>query len=195
MYGIENVIHKSSVLVNQRTFNTPNTDLLSWIPSCVSSGPSCLTWPLYPSLLPTTPCYILYLLQRSQSEGRSVQLRRWRGASWWNLASSRWRRVESVWEKRQKQNGPQNSSNSEPDWNQKDFFSSTTLALSLFALRLLLLSNPSCVDLVEPSFLMKTLDAEQKAQYLGRGGRDVLGRGLRSQFSHRQTGSGSRELF
>ncbi len=34
----------------------------------------------------------------------------------------------------------------------------------------LLLSNPSLVDLVAPSFLMKT-DAEQKAQYLGRGGR------------------------
>lgn len=48
--------------------------------------------------------------------------------------------------------------------------------------RSLSLISPS-LDLVASSFLMKTLDAEQKAQYLRRGGRDELGRGLGSQLT------------
>lgn len=128
------MIRKSSALVGQRTFNTPNTDLIWSV-----CPPALPVWPVTPSTPPSsraTPIYILYLLLRSQSEGRWVRLRRWRGGSWWNLASSWWRKDWRVCE-REDRGPPKISSNSEPDCKQKVFFfsSSTTPPLSLFALR------------------------------------------------------------
>lgn len=137
MYGIHDrhqkmkkkptaLIYKSSVLVNH-TVSTANTDQLCWIAGRVSSGPSCLT--CGPSTPPTTPSYVPYLLQRSQSEGRWVQLRRRRGGSWWNLASSWWRVCERKernrgweWEREREGERAQISSNSETDWKQEGFF-------------------------------------------------------------------------
>lgn len=54
--------------------------------------------------------------------------------------------------------------------NKEAFVSSTTLPLSLAFT--LLLSSPSLVDLVAPSFLMKTLDAEKLSIWEGAGGMD-----------------------
>lgn len=97
------------------------------------------------------------------------------------------RETEAESEKeREREREPKSPLTQKQTENKKVSSDSTTRLPSLtFAL---LLSSPSLVDLVAPRFPMKTLGAEQKAQYLGRGGRDVPGRGLRSQFSPRLTG-------
>lgn len=96
------------------------------------------------------------------------------------------RETEAESEKeREREREPKSPLTQKQTENKKVSSDSTILPSLTFAL---LLSSPSLVDLVAPRFPMKTLGAEQKAQYLGRGGRDVLGRGLRSQFSPRLTG-------
>lgn len=67
--------------------------------------------------------------------------------------------TKSVWEIKQKERVSEALTNSEPDWQQKDFFlprkSSSLPLCSAFPL----LSNPS---LVAPTFLMKTLHMQNK---------------------------------
>lgn len=150
-------MHQSSPLVNQHTKH--------WICPAV-----CLTCD------PPTPSCILYLLQCRQSGGRRVRLGwRRRGGSWWDQASGRWRRVCERKDRKRGGETDRETLEFQTGLKTKQISpSSTTLLLLRPAFALL--SNP---PLVAPTFLKKTLDAEQKAQYLGGGGRLELGRGLR----------------
>lgn len=141
------------------------------------------TWPLWPVHLATS-LTCRDVSNQKEDESNCGGGGAGHGETWWAAGDEERRVCE-----KKDANNAQISSNSEPERVQKRFLllHNSSLLVPLCPTLALLLSYPSLLDLVAPSFPMQTWDAEQKAQYLGRGGRDVLGRGLRPQLSHRLT--------